>query len=157
MGDRRLVDLMEGNVGVCFPSNSTLTEGPSESKRGKVGDSPGGPLVAKEGVVSRPLGTECRASTFTASNSKVTQATKLKRIPSEPSGSKTSRLETIAESVVSAGLSQRVAKLRKSSLRVYDSRWNCFSSWCSTKRISPWLATKQQIADFLLGLFQEGS
>ena len=54
-------------------------------------------------------------------------------------------------------LLERSGKLRKSSLRVYNSRWNHFSSWCLTKRISPWNATKQQIADFLFkSLFQEG-
>ena len=101
---------------------------------------------------------DCRASTVTTSNSKTAKAAKVKRVPSEPSGSKTSRLEVVAKNFTSAGFSKEVAeriargKLRKSSLRIYDCQWNRF-----TKQISPWHATTQQIADFLLSQFQEGS
>ena len=109
MGDECHVNLVARNVGVCLPSDSSHTEGPLEDKRGAVRDTPGGPLVAKDGVVSRP-GTECRASTVTTSTSKAAQATKVKRFPSEPASSKTSRLEAITEGVASAGFSQRVAE-----------------------------------------------
>ena len=127
MGDRCHVNLVAANVGICLPSDSSLAKGPSEDKGGAVRGTPGGPVVVQEGVVSGPPGTECRASTVTTSHSKVAEATMVKRVPSQSSGSKTSRLEVIAKSVTSASFSQGVAerivrgKLRKSSLRIYNS------------------------------------
>ena len=88
MGDRRHVNLVAGNMGVCLPSDSSLDECPSEDKGGAVRDTPSGPMVAQEGVVSGPPGTGCRASTVTTSNSKTAKVVKVKRVPSEPSGSK---------------------------------------------------------------------
>ena len=110
IGDRCHVNLVAGNVGVCLPSESSLTEGPSEDKGGAVGDTPGGPMVTQEGMVSGPLGSECRASTVTTSHSKTTKAAKVKHVPSEPSGAKDFTLEVITKSVTSAGFSQGVAE-----------------------------------------------
>ena len=45
-------------------------------------------------------------------------------------------------------------KLRPSSLKVYDSRWGIFSTWCRSHEIDPWTVSVSQIADFLLALFQ---
>ena len=55
-------------------------------------------------------------------------------------------------------MAERIArgKLRQSSLKIYDSRWKRFSSWCSERKISPWHVSVQQLADFLLSLFEEG-
>ena len=94
-----------------------LAEGFSEDKGGAVGDPPCVPLVAKEGVVSRPPGTKRRASTVTTFTSKAVHAATVKRVPSEPSGSKTSCLEVIAKSVTSAGFSQGEADANFESLR----------------------------------------
>ena len=81
-------------------------------------------------------------------------------IPSESAGALASLLETIAEGVGSDGLSKGVAelvargKLCQSTLKVYDSCWNGFTTWCSARRIFPWHATMQQIVDFMRNLFQ---
>ena len=55
-------------------------------------------------------------------------------------------------------MAERVARgrLRASSLKVYDTRWASFSGWCTSKNLDPWKATVQQIADFLLDLFNRG-
>ena len=56
-------------------------------------------------------------------------------------------------------MAERVAKgkLRQSSLKLYDSRWKGFCTWCSARRLSPWHVTvQQQIAEFLHDLFIKG-
>ena len=55
-------------------------------------------------------------------------------------------------------MAERVARgtLCHSSLKVYDSRWKGFCTQCSARRLSPWHATVQQIAEFLHDLFKKG-
>ena len=54
-------------------------------------------------------------------------------------------------------MADRIARgrLRKSSLKIYDSRWKGFAEWCAGRQRDPWEATVSDIADFLLYLFQE--
>ena len=108
-------------------------------------------------------GTKSRASKGSSTVSRSVEA-KLKRsVSSSSSCSKATRLATVAKGIEASGFSKEVAQrvalggLRCSSLKVYDSRWNIFAKWCKSKGISPWEVSIQQIADFLLSLFKEGS
>ena len=73
----------QGMWGYAFPSTPLLPK-VLQKIRGAVRDTPGGPLVAKEGVVSRPPGAECRAATVTASTSNAAQVNKMKHIHQNP-------------------------------------------------------------------------
>ena len=72
------------------------------------------------------------------------------------------RLEVIAEGIENAGFSKEVAsrvtrgELRATLTRVYDGRWKFFDGWCSKHHVNHWKASTQQIADFLLQLFNGG-
>ncbi|VDI09351.1 Hypothetical predicted protein [Mytilus galloprovincialis] len=45
--------------------------------------------------------------------------------------------------------------VRDSTNIVYDAKWTIFSSWCSEKEIDPFQISVQQLADFLIHLFEE--
>lgn len=46
------------------------------------------------------------------------------------------------------------ASQRASSLRLYQSHWKVFTAWCEERDLDPCQATVQQIADFLVFLFE---
>ena len=53
-------------------------------------------------------------------------------------------------------VAQRLAiSQRQSSAGVYESKWKVFGEWCHVKQINPVKATVQQLADFLIFLFEE--
>ena len=71
-----------------------------------------------------------------------------------------SRLAFIKQNLLEAGFSEEAASRavkpqRKSSLQLYQSRWAHFARWCSQRDTDPYSASIQQIADFLLYLFND--
>ena len=44
---------------------------------------------------------------------------------------------------------------KQSSSRVYQSKWDCFSDWCSTKERDPCQASVVLVADFLVHLHED--
>ena len=74
--------------------------------------------------------------------------------------SQPSRLEVIKGFHKERGFSEAVAQTfaiyqRQSSVGVYESKWKVFREWCHVKQINPVKATVQQLADFLIFLFEE--
>lgn len=70
-------------------------------------------------------------------------------------------LDSLQQSFQAAGLSKGAASLaskaRRSSTRyTYNSRLVRFSSWCLDRQISPLSAPLDQVAEFLLSLFNDG-
>ena len=56
----------------------------------------------------------------------------------------------------SEAVAQRLAiSQRQPSAGVYESKWKVFGEWCHVKQINPVKATVQQLADFLIFLFEE--
>ena len=69
------------------------------------------------------------------------------------------RMVTVRESLRQDGFSDRAAKrisssVRKSTGAIYDSKWN-ICSWCRSKEIDPLTVTVQQLAEFLVYLFED--
>ena len=70
-------------------------------------------------------------------------------------------LEAVTQHVAASGFSKKVAviitrgKLRTSSVKVYDTRWNFFADWCEKRHLEPWKSSIATIAAFLLHLFEE--
>ena len=65
----------------------------------------------------------------------------------------------VRESLRQDGFSDRAAKrisssVRKSTGAIYDSKWN-ICSWCRSKEIDPLTVTVQQLAEFLVYLFED--
>jgi integrase len=69
-------------------------------------------------------------------------------------------MEAIQQAVVGKGFSLKVAQAVSSTVcegsqKVYQSRWAYFSDWCETNNFQSTEASLQQVADFLMHLFEE--
>ena len=74
---------------------------------------------------------------------------------------KTSRVDGLRRSFNSIGISEETKELLlgswKSGTRSsYDSAWNKWSSWCSSREIDPFSAPLAAILDFLTWMYKEG-
>ena len=91
---------------------------------------------------------------------KLLKQTFLTPLSSASVASQPSRLEVIKGFHKERGFSEAVAQRlaisqRQSSAVVYESKWKVFGEWCHVKQIDPVKATVQQLADFLIFLFEE--
>lgn len=125
-----------------------------------VQDSTDRSILASGLLVSRTSTVTGSDSHFSAVSSKSVKSTKRKNLPSKSSNACSSRLDFIKQSVRDQEFSQKIAdhvsKARRPSTRkVYDSKWDVFTSWCRRRKISPVSASPSNIADFLLYQFEE--
>ncbi|VDH98339.1 Hypothetical predicted protein [Mytilus galloprovincialis] len=70
------------------------------------------------------------------------------------------RVAALMNSFKERGFSECAARhlsgaVRESTNIVYDAKWTIFSTWCSEKEIGPFQISVQQLADFLIHLFEE--
>ena len=105
-----------------------------------------------------------------SNNPKVGKSTVVPRSPSleetgvlsvspEPRPVLATRLQVIRRSLKERGFSRRVGymvsrSIRKSSSKIYNSRWEIFCVWCTERRCDPGKATKVELADFILHLVE---
>lgn len=73
-----------------------------------------------------------------------------------------SRLACIQQRLVGQGISETTAfhiarSQRKSTMSVYDSYWERFTTWCSGRNQDPFDSSIATIADFLTVKFREGA
>ena len=101
-------------------------------------------------------------SNIPPTSAETAQADLLTPLSSASMESQPSRLEVIKGFHKERGFSEAVAQRlaispRESSAGVYESKWKVFgdSEWCHMKQINPVKATVQQLADFLIFLFEE--
>ena len=71
-----------------------------------------------------------------------------------------SRLVTVRKSIRQRGFSENATKrisgaVRPSTGAIYDSKWSIFCSWCMQREIDPLRVSAQQVADFLVFLFED--
>ena len=69
------------------------------------------------------------------------------------------RLVSVGNNLRQKGFSETATKHISSSLRestsiVYDAKWTIFSDWCVGREIDPFKISFQQLADFLVFLFE---
>ena len=101
-----------------------------------------------------------RLSNNSPTSAETAQADLLTPLSSVSVASQPSRLEVIKGFHKERGFSEAVAQRlaisqRQSSAVVYESKWKVFGEWCHAKQINPVKATVQQLADFLIFLFEE--
>ena len=118
------------------------------------------PVWPQPGVVSRPPRSLNRLSNISPTSAETAQADLLTPLSSASVASQPSRLEVIKGFHKERGFSEAVAQRlaisqRQSSAVVYESKWKVFGEWCHVKQINPVKATVQQLADFLIFLFEE--
>ena len=111
-------------------------------------------------MVSGPPRSLNRLSNISPTSAETAQADLLTPLSSASVASQPSRLEVIKGFHQERGFSEAVAQRlaisqRQSSAVVYESKWKVFGEWCHVKQINPVKATVQQLADFLIFLFEE--
>ena len=117
-------------------------------------------VLIAPGMVSGPPRSLNRLSNISPTSAETAQADLLTPLSSASVASQPSRLEVIKGFHKERGFSEAVAQRlaisqRQSSAVVYESKWKVFGEWCHVKQIDPVKATVQQLADFLIFLFEE--
>ena len=76
-----------------------------------------------------------------------------------PRKTPSTRLVSVTDNLRQKGFSETATKhisrsVRESTSIVYDARWTIFSDWCVGREIDPFKISVQQLADFLVFLFE---
>ena len=147
-------------VRVCVPSDKPDKGLSKQGQNRKRRDRPNSASLVQSGVVSGPTRSLNRLSNNSPTSAETAQADLLTPLSSASVASQPSRLEVIKGFHKERGFSEAVAQRltisqRQSSAGVYESKWNVFGEWCHVKQINPVKATVQQLADFLIFLFEE--
>ena len=161
MGRERLLNPMERDSRLCFPTTGHCSPGPSEDSRGRLPDSSDSTHVAQTNLVSDATATGSRLSDKSPDGCRPTTNDGVES--TLPPGTKSSFdcLDLIKQRYQKAGLSEESATMvargrRKSTLRVYSSRVKPYIEWCKHLQISPDTASIANIADFLRSRFDKG-
>ena len=154
-------DGLEQPVRLCLSTNSTGTESGEQNQDNSMQNSASSSIQTRTTMVSRSTKTSNRTSSRTTTQRKSTEATSKTSVPSVPSQSKVTRLDAIRKAIMNQGYSEQVALkvsncITKDSQKVYETKWNYFMEWCEQSDISPYHASTQQVAEFLLKLFEDG-
>ena len=147
-------------VRICVPSDKPDKGLSKQGQNRKRRDRPDSSRLAQSGVVSGPIRSRDRLSNSSPTSAETAQADLLTPLSSASVESQPSRLEVIKGFHKERGFSEAVAQRlaisqRQSSAGVYESKWKVFGEWCHVKQINPVKATVQQLADFLIFLFEE--
>ena len=147
-------------VRICVPSDKPDKGLSKQGQNRKRRDRPNSASLAQPGVVSGPTRSLNRLSNNSPTSAETAQADLLTPLSSASVGSQPSRLEVIKGFHKERGFSEAVAQRlaisqRQSSAGVYESKWKVFGEWCHVQQINPVKATVQQLADFLIFLFEE--
>ena len=147
-------------VRVCVPSDKPDKGLSKQGQNRKSRDRPNSASLAQPGVVSGPPRSLNRLSNISPTSAETAQADLLTPLSSASVASQPSHLEVIKGFHKERGFSEAVAQRlaisqRQSSAVVYESKWKVFGEWCHVKQINPVKATVQQLADFLIFLFEE--
>ena len=134
---RQSSPIMGRSVHLCIPTNDSDQVDLAQNRV-----DPHSPPLAETGMVSGPPTSVNRFSVGTSTNSKVAKAIILSTLPSEASVSKPSRVEVICRSNQARGFSEHVSNRiavphRKSTLDLYEQKWNTFREWCTLNGINP--------------------
>ena len=148
-----LVQNWDGLYAYAYPPTK---QGQNRKRR----DRPNSASLAQPGVVSEPTRSLNRLSNISPTSAETAQADLLTPLSSASVASQPSRLEVIKGFHKERGFSEAVAQRlaisqRQSSVGVYESKWKVFGEWCHVKQINPVKGTVQQLADFLIFLFEE--
>ena len=161
LGSRRSVSGLESNVRICIPSIHSDTYNTQEdSTLSTVQNSSDSSRVASEVLVQRPTELPCgltdspspsEGPSFSVSGSSVS------REPRDVASSRMALIErSVREKQFSSKVASRIAKSRRPSTRiVYDAKWNIFSNWCKSRSFNPEHPSMNNLASFLLYLFEE--
>ena len=159
MGSRRSVTGVGRHEPICIPPLQTHPRSPSEASEISNTDAIDSTGLAEPVLVPRAAGTPPRPTSPNSSLEQTPASTPGEQVPPQSPDAAPSRLATIRSRLRQEGFSGTVAQYaaapqRRSSLRLYQSHWRAFSTWCTERDLDPCEATVQQIADFLVFLHE---
>ena len=162
LGDRRSFSGLGQSSCLRLSSVCANTTGDKEGEDFKLSHSACSTSVASKIVVQRSSVSSVRppAVTSKSTRSSLSKKTSVRSKPPSPKSghASTSRLAIIRHSLRKKKFSSRAASLiararRRSTLRVYDAKWNIFVDWCRGQQIDPLDPSPRRVADFLTHLF----
>ena len=156
---RRNEPILERNVRVRLPSFQVSLPSTSENSRGKLQDHSYCSSMAKTVLVSRPSAPFMCLSSSSTSETRPSVSNQGQGSLSKSRKTSSTRLASLRVSLRKRGFSEGATKhltksVRDSTSIVYDAKWSIFSDWCSEREIDPFQVTVQQLADFLVFLFE---
>ena len=159
MAGRRIFNRLERDDSICLSSNETHPRGAEEAAELRDSTVPGSPSVAQPILVSGSAEPTLRPASLPSQVAPSAEATPDRGLSPESRTPVTSRVASVRDHLRQAGFSAKVARYaaapqRPSSLRLYESHWRCFSSWCEERDVDPSSTSVHQIADFLVFLFE---
>ena len=160
LSDGCIVSGLELSSCICIPTDNSDTICTSQDSTISVQNSSYCSSLAPMSVVFRGVTTISISSNSSSALSKTANTSKRKVSTSKSPITRSSSLRVIKQLIRDKKFSQSVADFvsksrRRSSQKVYDSKWVVYSNWCHRKKVNPVWAPLTVIADFLIYLFSE--
>ena len=161
VGSGRLKSPLGGPGRLCFSPDGPSTSGGNETFGPRIPSShPDSARLAQHAVVLGPGQHVSSNSPPAPSRVEFDNSTVQSVSPLGPSQSEPSCLAPRASAIQQAGFSAEVATRieapqRRSTRAIYESKWSVFVRWCEKNKVDVRTPSIEQIADFLLSLFQE--
>ena len=156
-----LKPILGGSRPVCFSSSSSVDKCPDQSSQSSLQeDDNSSSGLAQHALVLGPGG-DILPNPGVSSQSPRSPDSAVQRQPSQGSPkSEPSCLAPRAKNIREQGFSDQVAKgveapQRRSTISVYEAKWAVFVRWCKAYKVDFRSPSVEQIADFLLHLFQD--
>ena len=156
---RRHVSLLGRNVRLCLSSIPLSSSSASQDQAIGLQDHSYCTSLAKTSMVSRTSASVLCQASETSFQTRPSVSVQGKSGTSKARVSSSSRLATLREGLRQKGFSEgatsHISKsVRQSTGIVYEAKWAIFCDWCSGRDIDPVRVTVQQLADFLVYLFE---
>ena len=156
-----LKPILGGSGPVCLSSGSSVDKCPDQSSQSSLQeDDNSGPGLAQYALVLGPGG-DVLPNSGLSSQSPRSPDSAIQRQPSQGSSKfEPSCLAPRAQNIREQGFSDQVAERieapqRRSTRSVYEAKWAVFVRWCKAHQVDFHSPSVEQIADFLLHLFQD--
>lgn len=161
IGHGRSIDLVEGDDGLCLPSNLTDCKSPSENREGGLSDSSDSSILASTALVSQRHEADSWAALSSSSDSGSPQDAGIEGSVSRSRSSAPNCMAIVTKRLQEKGLSRESAQLaaagrRESTYRVYSARLRPYYRWCKRRKVAADRASIGVVADFLRSLFKKG-
>ena len=152
---------MGGNVCLCFSPDMHDTQGIEIYEAVPLSGPTHSASVAKETLVCRPSSVVDSSSNSTSGLGQSAESTQIPDLSSQSSNVKSDGMAALHRNFQAEGFSESARNLlsaswRKGTQQDYIKKFEKFNSWCSQKQINPYTASLNQIADFLVYLFESG-
>ena len=156
---RRHVSLLGRNVRLCLSPVPLSSSSASQDQAIRLQDHSYCTSQAKTSMVSRTSASVLCQASETSFQTRSSVSVQGKSGTSKARVSSSSRLATLREGLRQKGFSEgatsHISKsVRQSTGIVYEAKWAIFCDWCSGRDIDPVRVTVQQLADFLVYLFE---